>query len=202
MAPLGRSKNHGRRLAAIQNFELPRLSRVLLTLAAIVTALWLGWSVLKTNFYRGAIPSEIGLTFGLATTGSDSNLVAALLPIPPKACGGAIFGLSSGTAEAINREGTAFLSNARQGRGYDNKSDRLYYYYSYVPWQETPLPDGWLAESLLGQWYGLSCMSLSNSFAESITKAAGNPGSFFTTGPSKMLLVVPELRLVVYTYTH
>jgi hypothetical protein len=45
-------------------------------------------------------------------------------------------------------------------------------------------------------------MRLSSRYAESIAKVAGHPGSFYTTGSSKMLLVIPELALVVYTYTH
>jgi hypothetical protein len=125
MAPLGRPRDHDRRLAALQNFEFPSLPRLLLIACGAIVAAWLGWSALKTNFYRSAVPPEIGLTWGLATTGSDTDLTA-LLPIPPKACGGAIFGLDSATTEAIEKQGLAFFRSATQGRGYTDRGDKLY----------------------------------------------------------------------------
>jgi hypothetical protein len=202
MAPLGRTRDHEQHLQRLRDFKGPSLHGILLIAGGAIAALWVGWRILETNFYRNAIPAEIGLTWDLATTGSDSSLITALLPIPPKACGGAIFGLAAAAAEAVKHGGLTFLSGARQGRGYQQTYDRQYAYYTYAPWQQTPLPDGWLAEVLNGQWYGLSCMRLSSRYAESIAKAAGHPGSFYTTGSSKMLLVIPELALVVYTYTH
>jgi hypothetical protein len=111
-----------------------------------------GWSVFKTKFYRAAIPAEIELTFSLATTGSSMSLWEALLPIRHKACGGAIFELSDTTLAAIHDRGLDALKNARQGRGYTDKGSRQFYYYSYQPWQPTPLPSKWTSE---GMWYGL-----------------------------------------------
>ena len=159
----------------------------------------LGWFVYETRFYRAAIPPQIELTFGLATTGSDTSIWEATLPIPLKACGGAIFKLTDTAAAAIRKRGLDFLIDAKQGRGYTDNRDRLFYYYSYKPWQPTPLPPEWTSE---GMWLGLYCMRLGYSLGRSIVEAAQAPGSFYTTGSSKMLLIVPSLKLAVYTYTH
>ena len=45
-------------------------------------------------------------------------------------------------------------------------------------------------------------MSLGHSVGRSIVEAAQAPGSFYTTGRSKMLLIVPSLKLAVFTYTN
>ena len=43
-----------------------------------------------------------------------------------------------------------------------------------------------------GKWYGLDCMGLGYRFGQSIVEAAKTPGSFYTTGSSKTLLMVTE----------
>jgi hypothetical protein len=170
-----------------------------LVIACWFGAMLLGWSVLKTRFYRAAIPAEIEITFSLATTGSSMSVWEAVLPLRHEACGGAIFELRGTTLAAIRDRGLDALNDARQGRGYTDNTDRLFYYYSYKPWQPTPLPREWTSD---GMWYGLSCMNLGHGFGRSIVEAAQGPGSFYTTGLSQMLLIVPSLKLAVYTYTN
>jgi hypothetical protein len=116
MAPLGRTRDHEQHLQRLRDFKGPSLHGILLIAGGAIAALWVGWRILETNFYRNAIPAEIGLTWDLATTGSDSSLITTLLPIPPKACGGAIFGLAAAAAEAVKHGGLTLLSGARQGR--------------------------------------------------------------------------------------
>ena len=152
----------------------------------------------KTRFYRAAIPAKIDLTFGFATTGSNMSLWEAMLPLRPKACGGAIFGLSNTMVTALQDHGLGVLDAARQGRGYADTTDRRFFRYSYKPWQPTPLPPEWTSQ---GAWYGLNCMDLGYGFVRSLVEAAQVPGSFYTTGPSSMLLIVPSLQILVYTYT-
>ena len=155
MAPLGRTHADDPYLERLRNFELPATRWLLIGLVGVLVALWILWSATETNHYRARIPPEIGLTFGLATTGSDSSLWTARLPIPPKACGGAIFGLDSATAAAIRAQGLAFFKAATRGRGYRGPPGDGGY-----KWRPTPLPDGWISELLHGMWYGLSCMRL------------------------------------------
>ena len=197
MAQLDRSHTDDQYLERLRTFELPATRWLLIGLVGAVIAAWIGWSAFETNHYRAAIPPEIGLAFGLATTDSDSSLWTARLPIPPKACGGAIFGLDSATAAAIRAQGPAFFKAATRGRGYRGPPGDGGY-----KWQPTPLPDGWISWRLQGMWYGLSCMRLRPDYAQSISAAAAGPNAFYTTGPSTMLLVIPDQRLVVVTYTH
>jgi hypothetical protein len=117
---------------------------------------------------------------------------------PIEGCGGAIFKLTDATAAAISDRGLDFLKDARQGRGYKDKLDRSFYYYSYMPWQATPLPSQWTS---MGPWSGLNCMRLRTEVMENILDAAQKAGSFYTTGLSKILLVVPSLRMAILTYT-
>ena len=196
---------------AVENIQKPPLwqglemlvgdsPRALLLLAGgIVVSIVLSWHVFETRWYRAAVPAEIGLTFGFATTGSDSRFSDLLSIAPSGACGGAIFKLTDASATAISERGLDFLKNARQGRGHTDKLDRRFHYYSYLPWQTTPLPSEWTSK---GPWWGLNCMGLQNIALRNIMDAAQKTGSFYTTGESKMLLVVPSLQKAILTHTH
>src|SRR5205807_8449600 len=107
--------------------QLSARAKVLLVIACVLGATVFGWSVLETRFYRAAIPAEIEITFGLATTGSSMNFWETAMPIRPKACGGAIFELSDTTLDVIRDHGLDAFKDARQGRGYADKTDRLFY---------------------------------------------------------------------------
>ena len=177
--------------------RVPLLAKVLLGVVLAFVAMSVGCSALHTQHYRSALPAEIETTFGLATTGSSSSILDLFAGGRMEACGGAIFKLSDKTISAVRDGGLTFLKDARQGRGYTDAADRLFHYYSYAPWQPTPLPPKWTSE---GAWYGLSCMYLGPE-VRSILDAARAPGSFYTTGRSKMLWIAPGLGLAVFTFT-
>ena len=142
MAPLRPEPD--RRPDALRGSREPRQwGRISLVLAGVAFVIWLGWSVIKTDYYRSAIPQEIGLVLGLATTGSESSMLSWLLPIRPQSCGGAIFELDDATARAIRERGIGFFNGVTQGRGVPDPA-----YQMYKPWQETPLPDGWISPSM------------------------------------------------------
>jgi hypothetical protein len=174
------------------------LRGLLLLVGALVVASILGWHVYETRFYRAKIPAEIGLTFDFATTSSDTSLWDLFSIAPIKACGGAILKLSDTAAAVISERGLDYLKDARQGRGHTDKQDLSFQYHSYRPWQATPVPSQWTE---LGPWLGLNCMRLRTGVKGSIMEAAQKTGAFYTTGLSKILLVVPGLRMAVLTYT-
>lgn len=149
----------------------------------------------ETNHYRNALPIELK-TKGLATTGSDVSLLSALFALQREGCGGAIFNLTDEARHLIKTNGLAFFSNAKYGRGYPAE-DRLRHYYTYQPWQETPLPSAWTSE---GIWLGLNCMGLGRNMTQAIRSAAISSGSYYATKPEALLLVIPDLGLVVFTY--
>jgi len=172
------------------------LRGLLLLAGGGVVASILAWHVFETRFYRAAIPAEIALTFDFATTSSDTSLLDLFSIAPIKACGGAILKLTDTAAAAISERGLDFLKDARQGRGHMDKQDRSFQYHSYLPWQSTPVPSQWTE---MGPWLGLNCMRTGDT--GSIMDAAQKTGSFYTTGLSTILLVVPSLRMAVLTYT-
>jgi hypothetical protein len=175
-----------------------RWKPLLLILAGLgcIGLLYLGYKVVATNFYQRALPAAL-ITEGLATTGSDVGVLSLLLPIRPEACGGAIFHLADQSVTGIAQAGLAFFQNAVEGRGYP-QGHRLHYFYRYKPWRETPVPHAWTSD---GMWPGLACVRASAALAEAILKAAREPSSYYTTKPSAELLVIPRLKLVVFTYT-
>ena len=157
-----------------------------LAFAGLIVGLWAYLTVLAALFYRAAIPEQLELTHSFPTRGSDGS------------CGGAIFSLTDKAALSIETHGRDALNDAVRGRGYLDPSTPRFHQYTYRPWQETPLPRDWTSE---GTWAGLHCMGLSANDARTITSAAKAAGSYFTTAaPTTMLLVIPKLRLAVYTY--
>jgi hypothetical protein len=168
-----------------------------LTFVVLVGLIGLHWTVLSTRFYRAAIPEQLELTYSLPTKGSDVSILAAMAGARQQACGGVLFDLTAKTASLITEHGLKGLDSALQGRGYLDPTHPYFHRYTYQPWQETPLPPAWTSE---GMWAGLHCMDLSASVTGPIVSAAKAPGSYFTTGSRKMLLVIPKQRLLVYTY--
>jgi hypothetical protein len=186
------------RMSAESGLVRTRLSlraSIVTVIAGSVGLIVLGGRVLETRFYRAAMPPEIELAFDLATTASGMSLLEAATPLRHEDCGGAIFGLSNRMAASLRDRGA--LADARQGRGYTDTADPLFFHYSYEPWQPTPLPPEWTSE---GMWSGLFCMNLDAGFGRSIVEAARTVGSFCATHRDAMLLIVPSLKIAVYTH--
>jgi hypothetical protein len=132
------------RMSAESGLVRTRLSlraSIVTVIAGSVGLIVLGGRALETRFYRAAMPPEIELAFDLATTASGMSLLEAATPLRHEDCGGAIFGLSNRMAASLRDRGA--LADARQGRGYTDTADPLFFHYSYEPWQPTPLPPEW-----------------------------------------------------------
>ncbi len=168
----------------------------LLVCVAGPLSIWGWWTFSEAQFYKDALP-EVIQTTGILTAGSDASIVEFFLPIRREGCGGVVFGLTSETTEAVETQGLSFLESARQGRAYPVGSKKAYYY-SYEHWQKTPVPPGWLGDGILA--LGFHCMDLRSSESQAIDEAARKPGSYFTTKPEGILLVIPTLGLAVFTY--
>ncbi len=173
-------------------FQLSYGKRVLLVVAGVIGALWLARSVTETRFYSGAIPSEIELSFGLASVGTNWNPAAMLLP-RFEACGGAIFGITGATVAAIETRGLEFFKTATQGRGSTDHHGPT----QYQPWEPSPLEDNWTRN---GTWLGLDCLATYRHSA--IMQAAQAPGSYYAVGRNRMLFVIPSQGIAVYTFRH
>lgn len=154
-----------------------------------------------THFYGQTVPEEIEVT-SLVAYGSDVGpgdlLIAVVAPIRREGCGGFAFRLSDQAALEIETQGIARLASAHVGRGY--KGDRLEYFYSYAPWQQTPVPKSWLGDGIWATSMGCFREGARDFDAAAIYQAVSAPGAYFTTGREKQMLVIPQLRLVVVTY--
>jgi hypothetical protein len=175
------------------------LKRVLIFLAIGAIAIKLFFVAFEIGRYHRALPAAL-VTAGLVTSGNDTRWIEYFLPVRHEPCGGFIFHLSSATLKAIETRGLAFFADATQGRGVTEANSRAAMEFSYQPWQPTPLPPGYFSN---GMWPGLHCMGWKISpLGRQVLAAAQGPGAYFTTAPSKLLLVIPSQGLVVLTYNY
>jgi hypothetical protein len=185
-----------------------QLCGVVALLSGAAVLLWGSWHLLAgiavsyteetAAFYRRALPEEVGVT-SLIVRGTDVSPFEVpfmlLIPVRRKVCGGVAFGLSEATRADLARDGLATLEQAPVGRGYRGTPQE--HFYTYDPWQQTPVPASWTSE---GMWRGLDCLSEHWPAAAQVLDEARRPGSYFTEKSHGRLLVVPGLNLVVMTY--
>lgn len=140
------------------------------------------WSAFQYHWYSGIIPAKIDVTYVIHIGGETGFR---------EGCGAAIFRLSNATKDAISREGLDFFNDVI----YSRKSKERYYTYS--SWKETPVPDSWTSEV---SWPGLVCSGASSSVLSKILVAASKKGSYYSTIDEGKILVLPNDKLVVFTY--
>ncbi|MEH1939640.1 MAG: hypothetical protein V7L01_05375 [Nostoc sp.] len=151
-------------------------------IVSIIITVYAAWSLFQYNSYSGIIPAKIGITYAIHIGGKTGFR---------EGCGAAIFRLSNATADAIDREGLNFFNDVI----YSRKSKERYYTYS--SWKETPVPDSWTSE---GSWPGLGCSGASSSLLSKILVAASKKGSYYSSIDEGEILVIPNHKLVVFTY--
>lgn len=116
-----------------------------------------------------------------------------------KSCGGAIFVLSDTTWSHIEKDPLGYLQNATRPRGDDSGWARGR---EYAAWQMSPLPEEWIdnrAEAG-GLWGGLSCVTLDKRFVSELQAAAKSPGSYYTSYSRASLVLMPQLKVAVYSW--
>ena len=138
----------------------------------IGAVLAMGLFVCEQYWYLGFVPPQIRTAGAVRISGKSGFL---------SGCGVAIFHLSTATRDAIRRQGLAFLGPARAARQT-----------TYEFWHETPM-----RAEMLG---GMNCASLSRSLSDDVYKGAEKPGSYYAMEGQTILLVIPESKLVVFSY--
>jgi hypothetical protein len=133
---------------------------------------WLLFYAWQEHWYRGFIPRPIRTTGALGISG-EAGLRGG--------CGVAIFRLSNETRDAIRTRGLAFLGPVR-------RAERT----SYDPWQETPVRSELLV--------GMACANVGRSLSDAVYEGVSKPGSYVAMGRSSTLLVIPDSKLVVFSY--
>lgn len=149
---------------------------------SIIITVYVAWSAFEYHWYSGIIPAKIGITYAIHF-GGETGL--------REGCGAAIFRLSNATADAIDREGLDFFNDVIYSR--KSKERR----YTYSSWKETPVPDSWTSEV---SWPGLGCSGASHSLLSKILEAASKKGSYYSSKDEGEILVIPNRKLLVFTY--
>lgn len=148
----------------------------------IIITVYVAWSVYEYHWYSGLIPAKIGITYAINISGESGFR---------EGCGAAIFRLTNATADAISPKGIDFFNDAIYSRRSKDP------YYTYRSWKETPVPNTWTSE---GTWPGLGCSSVSSSLLSQILVAASKKGSYYSTKDEAWIVVIPSLKLVVFSY--
>lgn len=151
----------------------------------ILLAMLLGWYFYVDYWYRQAIPDNIGLARRVSIV-TNSGIFSG--------CGIAVYKLDDKTYERIAIEGIDYFDDSKYARGHPEKRS----YYTYGQWMETPRKDWKRYED----WsYQLTCGgNLGESLFASILKSGNEAGSFYASKQGAHLMVIPEERLVVFTY--
>jgi hypothetical protein len=133
-------------------------------------------------YFEKKIPSVFGVLESVVIQEDTSIGVGRA-----EGCGVAIFRLSDDVVRKINAEKLALFENATIARGHRD------HYHTYKPWNKTPVPTNWTNE---GSW--IHCFE--DKLHRVILKGATTYGSYYTTNPEGELLVLPSLRLVVFSF--
>ena len=152
------------------------------TVILILIILHVAWSVYEYFWYSSLIPAKIGIAYAINISGQSGFR---------EGCGAAIFRLTNATADATSRKGIDFFNDAIYSRRSKDP------YYTYRSWKETPVPNTWTSE---GTWPGLACSSASSSLLSQILLAASKKGSYYSSKDEAEILVIPSLKLVVFSY--
>ena len=133
-------------------------------------------------WYQGFIPEQIKISRAVNVSGKRYFL---------SSCGAAIFKMTDASAKRISQDGLIFLQDAIYTR------NRELAYPKYKQWKATPLEHAWTSD---GYWFGLNCSKASRTLTRKIFDAAKNEGSYYAVNSEGMILVIPHLKLVVFSY--
>lgn len=158
------------------------MKKILKIIGLIIITVYLAWSVYEYHWYSDFIPAKIGITYAINISGHSGLR---------EGCGAAIFRLTNATADTICRQKIEFFNDAIYSRRSKDP------YYTYREWKETPVPNTWTSE---GTWPGLGCSSVSSSLLSQILIAASKKGSYYSSKDEAWILVIPSLKLVVFSY--
>lgn len=157
--------------------------KALKIIAVVVVSILVAWYLFEDYWYRQVIPENIGLSYRITIT-SNSGF--------REGCGTAIYRLSNETAKAIQQKGLEYFTNSKQSRGYSD------HYHKYGEWHETPRkdwkrPENWSFELLCGG-------AINDSLYKKIVESGQTYGSYYSLKPEAVLMVIPNMKLVVFAY--
>ena len=143
------------------------------------------WNVSK---FKGLIPENIEV---IKTLEIGDNVL----------CRTAIFELSQSTIDNIQRNSLNTLADSKHARDYKDDRERLYNYYTYGSWKETPFPILNNELAIRETWPSV-CGSSDRNLSHKINNSLKVPGSYYAVIPDGGLIVIPNLGLAIITYFH
>jgi hypothetical protein len=141
---------------------------------------YIAYKLFQYHCYVSAIPSAIEVTWPVSM-GEDSGF--------REGCGTAVFRLSGRTLVNIAQSRLHYFDGVTQARGHQDS------YHTYKPWQETPIPATWQDHE---GW--LLCPFMDDDLLRQIYQAAKEKGAYYTTKPEAELVVIPSLKIAVFSF--
>ena len=143
------------------------------------------WSPSK---FKGLIPENIEVTKVLET--GDNAL-----------CRTAIFELSQSIIDNIRKNSLSAFADSKHARDYKDDRERLYSYYTYSSWKETPAPIPKNELAIRDIWFS-DCGSSDKDLSRKVSNSLKASGSYYAFIQDGGLIVIPNLGLAIVTYFH
>ena len=150
----------------------------------IPLALFFGWKFFESWWFLRIVPANIGVSYPITISGITGFR---------EGCGIAVFRIDSSTARKISADGISFFTRSM------HSSKSADPYHTFSPWQRTP--DARFAgddQTILSP--GVVCAEIDLELQQQLEAASRRPGSYYSYGQEKVLLVMPQQRLVVLSY--
>jgi len=140
----------------------------------------LAWFIYEDYWFRKAIPENIGLNYRISI-GTNSG--------PFSGCGVAVYKLDDNAYANIMNDGLNFFISSTHARGHSG--------HKYGEWKQTPRHD-WVRPK---DWiYQLHCGNLADDLYSKILESGKSNGSYYSLMHEAALMVIPNEKLVVFTY--
>ena len=169
----------------------------------VLIALVLSFELYERQFRLGHVPEGLNVSTVLYATEQSWGLPFFPLPGDNEA-GLIVYELPDGTAKEIRKAGIDYFAKMPQKAGYGRD-----WHGRYETWQSTPvLLEGSdsgtnrthsyeIANYLNRYGFGIS---VDSQIEQQINHAISRPGSFAAYGRTGILIVIPDIRRVVYAY--
>lgn len=149
-----------------------KIRRNIFKIIIFLSVFYLSIYIVLCEYYRSHIPSRLDTAFWPVSFDQKRMRLSS--------CGAIVFKIKSNTLNEIRSEGIKFFQKTQ-----------------YRNWRKTPMPPDYFSN---GWIFGCES-SLNTVLKVAITKSAQTGGSFYSQpSESGWLLILPELKIVMYIY--
>jgi hypothetical protein len=159
--------------------QIKRINNLFLAYIFLAASPYIAYKSFEFFSFVSAIPSAIEVSYPISI---EDNFGFR------EGCGVAVFKMSNKTISSIEKNGINFFSEAKQARGHIDS-----YYYKYGPWER-------IWSELDSELPLFSCSSVGNGLKNEILSAIEKNGAYYTTKQEAVLVVIPSLGYVIFSY--